>query len=352
MTLSSRSPAQIAWRNVLQLPVPPQTAKSISRLFSKEDYLQDRRFNRLHKLVNELENGDLGAELTSGTVSDIDGRDADGWTALHWAARRGSSEAVVLLLAHGADPRLTTWNDSRSALHLAALSISALCVQQILQWRRRNAIVDLELRDGYGCTPLHAATESNSAATTAFLINSSADLNARENFGFTPLLYAVFENKVEATTLLLRHGADYKIATKHGGTVLHIAANIATIPMLVILTKARMRGLDLEARDSEGLTMAELVAQRDGEVPEAFTRAFDRLVGSIVDEDFEAGSWTSISSSRTGSWHSIEDASWYEAEASAVVEADLAEEELEQVETLTLGGGESDSSTPRIGSIN
>ena len=350
MTLSSRSPAQIAWRNVLQLPVPPETVKSISRLFSKEDYLQDRRFNRLHKLVNELENGNLGAELTSGAVSDIDGRDVDGWTALHWAARRGSSEAVVLLLAHGADPRLTTWNESRSALHLAAKSSSALCVQQILQWRRGNAIVDLELRDGYGCTPLHVATESNSGATTAFLINSSADLNARENFGFTPLLNAVFDNKVEAATLLLRHGADYKIANKVGGTILHIAANIATVPTLVILTKARMRGLDLEARDSEGLTVAELVARRDGEVPEAFTRAFDRLINSIVDEDFEAGSWTSISSS--GSWHSIEDASWYEAEASAMVEADLAEEELEQVETLTLGGGESDSSTPRIGSIN
>ena len=325
MTLISRSPAQIAWRNILQLKAPPQVAEAFARLFSKEDYLESRRFNRVHKLVNELESGNLGTELTSGTVPDIDGRDADGWTALHWAARRGSSEAVALLLAHGADPRLTTWNDGRSALHLAGASNSALCMQQILQWRRGNAIVDLELRDGYGCTPLHVATESNSAATTAFLINSSADLNARENFGFTPLLYAVGENKVEAATLLLRHGADYKIATKLGGTVLHIAANIATILMLVILTKARMHGLDLEARDAEGLTARELIALR-GEVPEAFSRAFDRLIRSIVDEDFEAGSWTSISS--PGSWHSIEDASWYEAEASAVIEADSAELEL------------------------
>lgn len=348
MTLNSRSPAQIAWRNILQLQAPPQAAEAFSRLFSREDYLQDRRFNRLHKLVNELESGNLGAELTSGTISDIDGRDVDGWTALHWAGRRGSSEAVALLLAHGADPRLTTWNDGRSALHLAAPSNSALCVQQVLQWRRGNAIVDLELRDEYGCTPLHVAAESNAAATTAFLINSSADLNACENFGFTPLLYAVHENKVETATVLLSHGADYKVTTKVGNTILHVAANVATIPMLVILTKARMRGLDLEARDSEGLTVTELVALRDGEVPEAFSRAFDRLIRSIVDEDFEAGSWTSISSS--GSWHSIEDASWYESEANAVIEADFAEE-LEQVETLTLGGRESDSSTPRMGSI-
>ena len=348
--LISRSPAQIAWRNILQLQAPPQAAEAFSRLFSKEDYLQDRRFNRLHKLVIELESGDLSSELASGAVSDIDGRDADGWTALHWAARRGSSEAIALLLAHGADPRLTTWNDGRSALHLAAPSNSALCVQQILQWRRGNAIVDLELRDEYGCTPLHVAAESNAAATTAFLINSSANLNAQENFGFTPLLYAIHENKVETATVLLRNAADYRIAATAGNTILHVAANVATIPMLVVLTKARMRGLDLEARDAEGRTVAELIALRNEDVSEAFSRAFDRLIRSIVEEDFEAGSWTSISSAE--SWHSFEDASWYEAEASAVVKADFAEEELEQVDTLTIEEQESDSTTPRMGSIS
>lgn len=350
MTLNLRSPAQIAWRNILQLQAPPEAAEAFSRLFSKEEYLQSRRFNRLHRLVIELESGDLGVELASGVISDIDDRDVDGWTALHWAARRGSNEAVALLLAHGADPRLTTWTDGRSALHLAAPSNSALCVQQILQWRRGNDIVDLELRDEYGCTPLHIAAESNAAATTAFLINSSAELNARENFGFTPLLYAIHENKVETATVLLRHGADFNIATKVGNTILHVAANIATTPMLVVLTKARMRGLNLEARDSEGLTMAEIIARRHEEVPEAFSRAFDQLTRSIVDEDFEASSWTSISSAE--SWHSIEDATWYEVEASAVVESDFAEEELEQVETLTLRGRETDSSTPRIGSMS
>ena len=147
----------------MQLPIPPQTARSISRLFSKEDYPQNRRFNRVHKLANELENGDLGAELISGTVSDIDGRDIDGWTALHWAARSVSSEAVALLLARSADPRLTTWNHSRSALYPAALSNLALCGQQILQWRRENPILDLELCDEFGYTPLYGTAEFNAA---------------------------------------------------------------------------------------------------------------------------------------------------------------------------------------------
>lgn len=286
--------------------MPPQAAEAFSHLFSQEDYIQTRRFNRLHKLVIELESGSLGAELASGTVSDIDGRDVDGWTALHWAARRGDSEAVTLLLAYGADPRLTTWNEGRTALHLAAPSNSALCVKQILQWRRGNAMVNLEFRDDYGCTPIHVATESNTFTTTALLISYSADLNARENFGFTPLVYAIARNNVEATRVLLRHGADYKIATKIGDNILHIAANIATIPMLVVLTKARIRGLDLKARNSEGLTVGELVARREGEMPETFSKAFDRLIRSIIDEDFETGSWTSDAS--TESWHSVEDA--------------------------------------------
>ncbi|KAL9032842.1 MAG: hypothetical protein Q9180_006276 [Flavoplaca navasiana] len=307
------SPAQVAWRNILQLRGPPQAAEACSRLFSNEDYLQTRRFNRLHKLVIELESGDLGAELALGTVSNVDGRDVDGWTALHWAARRGNSDAVALLLAYGADPRLTTWNERRSALHLAAPSNSALCVQQILQWRQGNAMVDLELRDVYGFTPLHVATELNAIATTAFLISSSADLNARENFGSTPLLSAIGENKVEAAGMLLRYGADYKIVNKIGDNILHIAANIATVPMVVLLTKARLRGLDLEAQNFEGLTVAELVERRKEEVPEAFPRVFDRLIHSIVDEDLEAGSWTSDTSGE--SWHSTEDAKWYTVEA-------------------------------------
>ncbi|KAL8923764.1 MAG: hypothetical protein Q9208_004412 [Pyrenodesmia sp. 3 TL-2023] len=290
----------------LHLRITPRAAGAFARIFSQEDYIQTRHFNRLHKLVAELEIGNLGAELTSGTVSDIDGRDVDGWTALHWAARRGDSDAVALLLAHGADPRLTTWNEGRSALHLAAPSNSALCVQQILQWRRGNAMVDLELRDTYGCTPLHVATESNTVTTAAALIASSADLNARENFGFTPLVYAIMNNQVDATRELLCHGADYKIPTTFGDNILHFAANIATIPMLAVLTEARIRGLVLEARNSEGLTVGEIVARREEEVPEAFSRAFDRLIRSIVDEDLEAGSWTSDSLAE--SWHSIEDA--------------------------------------------
>ena len=202
MTLDSRSPAQIAWRNILQLRAPPQAAESFSRLFSKEDYLQTRRFNRLHKIILELESGDLGAELALETISDIDGRDVDGWTALHWAARRGDSRAVALLLAYGADPRLITWNEGRSALHLAAPSSSLLCVQQILQWRRGNAIVDLELRDGYGCTPFHAATEPNSAATTAFLIASSASRHYSMPFWRTKLRLPACCYNMQLTTRL------------------------------------------------------------------------------------------------------------------------------------------------------
>ncbi|KAL8750634.1 MAG: hypothetical protein Q9184_006359 [Pyrenodesmia sp. 2 TL-2023] len=138
------------------------------------------------------------------------------------------------------------------------------------------------------------------------LITFSANLNARENFGFTPILSAISHNKVEVARVLLRHAADYRITTKVGDNILHFAANIATIPMLVLLTEAQLRGLDVTARNSEGLTAGELVARREGEVPKAFSRAFDRLIRSIVEEDLEASSWTSDTSAE--SWHSTENA--------------------------------------------
>lgn len=220
-------------------------------------------------------------------------------------------------------------------------------MQRILQWRRGNAIVDIELRDEYGCTPFHVAAESDAAATTAVLIDSAANLNALEHFGFPPLLYAIHENKVKSASLLLHHGADYTIATKVGETILHLAANIATIPILAVLTKAQMRGLNLNARNSEGLTATELIAQRNKQEPEAFSSAFDRLTRSIVDGNFEAGGWTSVTStstsSTTESWHSIEDDNWCGTETRAVVEADDVGEDLEQVETLALGNQKSGS---------
>ena len=116
---TGQRPIDNAWRNILHLRAPPQVSETLKVLFPGTDYLEERRFTRLHRLVIELETGDIADELSANPES-ISARDVNGWTPVHWAARRGQFSTLQLLLRHSGDPHLVTGNEQRNALHLAA----------------------------------------------------------------------------------------------------------------------------------------------------------------------------------------------------------------------------------------
>ena len=311
------TPVEIAWRNILHLRGPPKISETFSVLFPGTEFLQERKFTRLHRIVIGLEAGDIEKELQSVPQS-VHAIDIDGWTPLHWAARRGNHYALALLLAHNADPLRVTENESRNALHLAAQGNSVQCVQHLLQYRQGNTILDIEGRDCYGNTALRISAGYNCAAVTAKLIQLGADLNTRDNFGEPPLLSAVYENAHETITLLLNAGVDYTLKTKFGNTILHFAANESDCETLILLTRAKMRNVDITTKNVDGLTASELAAARD-RAPPNFMALFDRLVASISDEDddIEARSMLSHTSTEAGSWKSMEDSVWFDAEQGA-----------------------------------
>ena len=321
------TPVEIAWRNILHLRAPPKISETFSILFPGTEFLQERKFTRLHSIVIGLEAGDVEKELQSAPQS-VHAVDIDGWTPLHWAARRGNHYALMLLLAHSADPLHVTENESRNALHLAAQGNSVPCVQHLLQYRLGNTVLDIEGRDGYGNTALRISAGYNCAAATAKLIQLGANLNATDNFGEPPLLSAVYENAHETITLMLNSGVDYTLKTKFGNTILHFAANESDSETLSLLTRARMRGVDTTAKNVDGLTASELAAARD-RAPPNFMALFDKLVASISDDDdeIEARSITSHTSTEAGSWKSMEDSIWFDAEQGA--NEDILEKEQE-----------------------
>lgn len=214
--------------------------ESFSLLFSGTEFVEERRFTRLHRLVIGLEIGSPEQELLE-TPQSVHALDLDGWTPLHWASRCGNYRAMCLLLEHGADPQQGTTTEERNALHLAAQSNSASCVQSLLQYRRGNLFLDIDSLDIYGNTTLRLSASHNCAATTATLIKPGANLNIGERFGETPLQGAVFENAHEAITQLLTAGADYTLKTISGNTIMHWAANEADQKTLKILSEAQMR---------------------------------------------------------------------------------------------------------------
>ena len=302
------------WRNLLSLKASPQVAESFALLFPGSEFIQGRRFTRLHRLILELDQGSITEEIQNSPKS-IDTRDLDGWTPLHWACRRGNYQAMGLLLTNGADPHLLNDTEHRNALHLATQSNSFPCIEKLLQHRRGNLVLNIDARDIYGNSPLWIAAEYNCVAALATLIRHGADLNSCDRFNTTPLLKAASDNSHEAITQLVNAGADYQRRDSFGNTILHLAASQSDAETLILLKRARIRGVDVEAKNDEGHTAAEIAALTHGD-NETLRKCFERLIGSISTTAGETEEVEELVSETSGgeSWKSFEDGVWDEVE--------------------------------------
>ena len=302
---------------MLALKAPPNVAESFALLFPGSEYIEGRRFTRLHRLILELEQGSLSEELLENPQL-IDVRDLDGWTPLHWACRRGNYQAMCLLLEKGADPHLLNDTEQRSALHLATQSNSLPCIEKLLQHRRGNIVINIDNRDIYGNSPLWIAAEYNCAAALATLIYHGANLNSCDRFNTTPLLKAASDNSHEAITQLLNAGADYRRKDSFGNTILHLAASQSDAETLVLLRKARIRGVDVDAKNDEGKTAAEVAAVTH-ELDEVLRARFEALMKSVTTTADMVEEVEELVSETSGgeSWKSFEEGVWDEAEHAA-----------------------------------
>jgi uncharacterized protein len=116
----------------------------------------------------------------------VDRRSDDGFTALHFAAFFGSSEAAAVLIDAGADVSCVAANDMR--------------VQ-----------------------PLHSAAASRSTSTSRLLLDAGAPPDARQAGGYTALHEAALHADAELIGLLLQHGANVDIRNDEGRTPADLA---------------------------------------------------------------------------------------------------------------------------------
>ena len=204
-------------------------------------------------------------------------------------------------------------------------------MRTLLQFRRGNTVVDINRKDCYGNTPLYVAAHYNCPAAAAALIEHGADLNTVDDSEESPIFTAIYENAHEIITQLLQAGCDYTIKTKSRNTVLHCAANDSDAQTIALLTKARLCGIDVEARNEEGLTALDLASARVTGITEEWKILFERLVDSITDPGYDSRSMASITSGGE-SWKSFEDTTWEEAEWAA--SEDVKDGDIEDSETV------------------
>jgi ankyrin repeat protein len=132
---------------------------------------------------------------------------ADGTTALLWAAHWNDVEAVKLLLRAGANAAATN-RFGASPLSEAAMSGHADLVKVLLE-----AGADAKaLSTPDGETVLMSAARSGNVESVRMLLDRGADVNARERYkGQTALMWAAAERHPPVVKLLLERGADWKI---------------------------------------------------------------------------------------------------------------------------------------------
>ncbi len=128
------------------------------------------------------ETNQLALLLTNGI--DVNVKDSQGKTPLHWAVDSGFKNIAAMLLANKAD---------------------------------------VMAKDIHGVTPLHEAAIKGNTEIMKLLLANDADVNVRADNGFTPLHWAALYGKQDAAELLLANKADVNALNNAGRTPLYWA---------------------------------------------------------------------------------------------------------------------------------
>ena len=172
--------------------------------------------------------------------ADLDVRDANGATPLHWGVAGGQEYAVRSLLAGGADPFLRDKRNDFTALHWAAQTGNDYAARAIVQ---HHPDADLEAPSGnLGLTPLMmAVVEGRHLGFARAMLELGAKPDVVVN-GASPLESAVRARAADMAAVLLENGADPNFASSSDSPPVFAAVEMGDTAMLRLLAE---HGADL-----------------------------------------------------------------------------------------------------------
>ncbi len=231
------------------------------------------------RLVDAVKNGDVTAvrSLLAQHVGDVNAAEADGSTALHWAAQRDNLEIADLLIAAGANAKAAT-RYNITPLSLACTNGDAVLIEHLIKAgadpngtseEGQTALMTAALtgkvdavkallahganvnaKEPYkGQTALMWAASEGNASAAAMLIEFGAEVKAKSTAGFTPLLFAVRDAHIDAAKVLLDHGANVNDVAPDGTSALNMAIVNAYFELASVLLD---HGADPNATDPRG----------------------------------------------------------------------------------------------------
>ena len=140
---------------------------------------------------------------------DVNARQSDGATALHWAVHLSDTNTVDLLLRAGAKTDVAD-DTGVTPLYLACLNRQGALVERLLQSRANpNAAL------ASGETALMTCARTGEAAGVKALLARGASINAKEpGHDQTALMWAAAQAHPETVAALLRGGADVRARSR------------------------------------------------------------------------------------------------------------------------------------------
>ena len=141
--------------------------------------------------------------------ADVNAAQADGATAIQWAAYRDDLQMADALIAAGANIKLAN-REGATPLYLASTHGSAPMIEKLLK-----AGADVNQLGPEGETPLMLVSRTGNLDAIRVLLDQHADVNAKDKLrGTTALMWATEQSHPEAVKMLVERGASVGAQTE------------------------------------------------------------------------------------------------------------------------------------------
>ncbi|WP_395095069.1 ankyrin repeat domain-containing protein [Armatimonas sp.] len=197
--------------------------------------MRNKRDTPLADAVERLDRPRIQALLQRG--AQVNAAQADGMTALHWAAHHGDLATAKRLLSAHADVSAANRYGVKP-LSLACTTGNTELVELLLQ-----AGADSNTTLLGGESALMTAARTGQVGPVRALLARKANINAKERSGQTALLWAAAEGHTAVVQLLIQAGADFRTPLPSGFTPLFFAVREGHRDVVQVLLRA---GIDVK----------------------------------------------------------------------------------------------------------
>lgn len=194
--------------------------------------------------INEVENlvDKLGAEILSS-------RDKHGYTIAHWVCLDGNCELLRYLIEKNAPIDLPCLGiQGPHPIHWAARKGNTAIIQLLLQ----TGQVNVNTADFKGLTPLITSAIYGKTITACYLLGMGAQHHLTDINGDAAIHWASYKGHWEIIQILINSGVDLQKTDNFGSTPLHLSCLSGNIMSVKLL--CQKRNLDLQPKDKNEKT--------------------------------------------------------------------------------------------------